>query len=384
MLSYNTGSRGQSQVRNFKKATAPSGATIGDLWVDISTSPPSYKTLISQYPDVWAAISTSGGGGGGIATPPSGNNKEVQFNNDGAFAGAANVEIDNGDLTLAVNASPVTPPTDNVKLFSKSFGSTGGRMMIAAVGPSGMSYPLQPAIWRQKIARWNPPGNTITTPGVDGMNALISTGTATARTVATTNVLARVRRLGYVSAATAGSVAGQSPSSAQFTLGNGTGLGGFFYSCRFGVGDAAIQSVARAFIGISSSIATPTNVNPATLTNAVGIGHKESDTNWFIYYGGSAAQARIDLGANFPINTSDLLDITLWSPPNQNGVVYYDVTRISTSGQVTASGVLGPGTVGTTLPANSTLVGHRAWRTNNTAAASVGIDIAHIYIESDW
>lgn len=137
---------------------------------------------------------------------------------------------------------------------------------------------------------------------------------------------------------------------------------------------------------MSSSVTAPTNVSPTTLTNAIGIGAAENGTVWSIYYGGSAAQTPISLGANFPVNTTDLIELTLWSPPNQNGVVFYDVTRFITNNPFTfnASGVLGPGTAGTTLPANTTLLAHRAWRNNNTAAAAVAIDIASVYIETDW
>ena len=64
---------------------------------------------------------------------------------------------------------------------------------------------------------------------------------------------------------------------------------------------------------------------------------------------------------------------------------YYHVTRIASTGATNEeSGTLGPGTAGTTLPANTTLLAHRAWRNNNTAAAAVGIDIISIYIETDW
>lgn len=328
----------------------------------------------------WQAVASGGGS-------PGGNSGELQYNNAGAFAGAANVEVDSGDLILIANSSPVTPSADKVKLFGKRFGPSGSRTMMAAVGPSGMDYTLQPAIWRQKIAQWNPPGNSTTVPGVNGFNAPTAVGTATARNVATTNVLTRARRLGYVSSATAGSLCGHYSAQAQFTLGVGAGplpYGGFFYSCRFGVSDATMQTAARCFVGLTSAVAAPTNVNPATLTNCVGLGHTASDTSWNIYYGGSAAQTRISLGANFPINNTDLIDLTIWSPPNANGVAYYNVERLNASGSYVATGTLGPGTAGTTLPANTTLLAHRAWRCNNTAAAAVGIDISSIYIETDW
>lgn len=65
-MTYNTQPRNISQVRNFKQTAAPSGGSVGDLWVDISLTPPALKTLVSQFPDVWAEISTGGGGGASV------------------------------------------------------------------------------------------------------------------------------------------------------------------------------------------------------------------------------------------------------------------------------------------------------------------------------
>ena len=328
----------------------------------------------------WVDLTASSGGS------PGGGATAIQWNNGTGFSGASNARIEDDDLLLGYDgadaATPMTP--DTVKVYAKRFGATGGRTMVAAKGPSGMDYTLQPAIFRQKVAWWNPPGNATTVPGVLGIAAPTAVGTATARNVATTNALTRTKRLGYASSTTAGNLCGHYNTAAQFTVGSVSNtLGGVFYSCRFGVSDATLQTVARTFIGLSSSVAAPTNVDPATLTNIIGIGHTASDTNWYLYFGGSAAQTRVNLGANFPINNTDLLDITIWSPPG-SATVYVEVTRISATQQYVSQYQLGPGTAGTTLPANTTLLAHRAWRTNNTAAAAVGLDIANIYIETDW
>lgn len=328
-----------------------------------------------------AGFGSVGGTGGGV---PGGSSGEIQYNNAGAFAGASNVNIEFGDLVIKNNPVPYAPLSDSVKVFSKQFGGVGGRSLIALMGPSGMDYALQPSLWRQGIALWRPPGNATTVPGVFGFNAPTAGGTATARSVATTNALTRAKRLGYVSSTTAGNYGGHYSAVAQYTLGTGSMIGGFFYSCRFGVSDATMQTAARTFVGMTSSVAAPTNVAPGTLTNCIGIGKDAADTTWYIYYGGSVAQTRISLGADFPVNNTDIIDIMLWSPPNRNAVVFYHVTRISAGAQYDASGQLGPGTVGTTLPANTTLLAHRAWRNNNTAAAAVGIDVISVYVETDW
>ena len=261
-------------------------------------------------------------------------------------------------------------------------------MFPAMVGPSGLDACIQPSTWRQKIAWWNPPGNATTVPGVIGFNAPTAVGTATARTVATTNLLTRTRRLGYVGAATAGSLCGHYSGQAQFTLGNGAGLGGFFYSCRFAITDPADVTGARSFTGVTSSVAAPTNVEPSTLTNAIGVAQLSTDsTQLFLVYGGSAAQTAIPLGTGFPpmngvgATNGILYDFSLFSPPSSNGVIYYYLERVGVS---SISGVLGPGTLGTTLPANTTLLAHRAWRCNNATALATGIDIINVYIETDY
>lgn len=326
------------------------------------------------------------GGGSGA---PAGNSGQVQFNQAGALAGAANVEIGGGDLQVVYDpATPVTPPAGRVKLFAKQFAS---RVMFAAVGPSGFDYAMQPAIWRQKLARWNAPGNSTTVPGVDGMNAPTAVGTASSRSVATTTPFTRARRLGYVTGATAGALCGHYLTAAQWTTGNGSDLGGFFYSCRFGVSDSAasVLSGARMFVGMSSSIAAPTNVEPTSITNCVGLAQISTDgTQLYIVYGGSAAQTATPLGVNFPPVTGAgsqagvLYELTLFAPPGQAGVVHYYVERIGTS--FVATGTLSPVSQGVQTPAASTLLAPRAWRSNNAQALVAGIDISSLYIETDW
>lgn len=226
------------------------------------------------------------------------------------------------------------------------------------------------------LGEWMPPGNATTKPGVFGLTALTDIGTATARNVATTNALTRQKRIGFVSAATAGSLAGTRLGIAQFTLGDDTN-GGFLFSTVFGCSDAATVSGARQFVGVRSSTAAPTNVEPSTLTNVIGVGHGAADTNLQIYFGGSAAQTPIDLGANFPANTlaADGYLLVLYAPMTPTLDAYrvgWYVERMGTA--FSASGVL-TGTVGTQLPALTTLLTFNHSRSNNATALAVGLDI---------
>lgn len=341
--------------------------------------------LVNVNGDIKELPSTDNIDGSRIGLSPSSNNN-VLYNNDGVISNMQNLGVHNNDPVLIVDSSyevPTVPNVDTVKLYATRFGTNGGRVMPAVFEPSGMNYVLQPSIWRQKISRWNAPGGGTTVPGVDGMLALSTGGTATSRSVATTNALTRAKRIGYVSSTRAGNYGGVYQSVAQFTLGNGT-IGGFFMSFRGGVSDATMQKAARTFIGMSSATAAPTNVDPATLTNSFGFGHTASDKNWFFYYGGSTAQTRVSLGTNFPINNKDFYDFTLWSPPNENMVVYYYVERVTTTAQYFTYGFVNSNGSSVYLPSNTTLLAFRAWRNNNTAAASVGLDISSIYLETDW
>lgn len=103
----------------------------------------------------------------------------------------------------------------------------------------------------------------------------------------------------------------------------------------------------------------------------------------FLYSGGSVAQTPINLGANFPVLTTnvDFYDLILYSPPTES-VIYWQVDRLNTGD--TASGALN-GTIGTQLPLLTTLLTPiNAFRTNNASAVAVGIDFVHVYFETDY
>ncbi len=292
----------------------------------------------------------------------------------GAFSGAV------GGLDFTATTDP-SAPTGAITMYAKSI---GGRIMPKWIGPSGVDTPIQPFLGMSKIGRWNPQGNAATVPAVDGYGVLTTVGTLTARNVASTNLFTRMRRIGIVSVATVGGLASLRQTVAQVYISDGAGYQGFMKVLRFGTSDAATVAGARMFLGISSSTTAPTNVEPSTLKNAIGVGHGAADTNLKIYYGGSSAQTPIDLGADFPANTLsvDAYELILFSPPNQNGVVKYRVLRLNT-GHV-AEGTL-PTSNGTVLPATTTALSYMwGYRTNNATALAVGLDIMSDYIETDY
>ena len=279
--------------------------------------------------------------------------------------------------TLPALADPTAPSAGNLKTFAKTI--AGGYTAPAFLNATNSVVQLQPAFANKKIGSVGFSANTTLT--ISGMGTF--SGTATSVTYANTNFYSRIIKTAFNSTGTAGTFGNYYQTVAWYQLGvSGTpNFGGFYYVVRFGIGDAVASP--RTFVGLSSATSAPTNVEPSTLTNSIGVGQGASDTNLKIYYGGSAAQTAIDLGANFPTNTNsvDWYELTLFAPPSSTNTVYYQVIRLNT-GNV-ASGTL-TGTAGTVLPANTTALAVRNWRTNNATASAVTLHLGSIYMETDY
>lgn len=300
---------------------------------------------------------------------------------DGAAAWNALPYVDQTSGQSYVIGADPTPQPNTLHFYA---GKIAERHMPRFMGPSGLSSFVQPFLARNNIGFWRPPGGAVTVPGVLGYGALTAVGTATARPENLANAFRRTRRLGYVSAATPGALASLRQTVAQVALGDGSGFGGFLKVVRFGISDAAPVADARMFVGMAASVAAPTNVEPSTLLNVIGVGHGAADTTLRIYAAGAIAQPPIDLGANFPANTqnADMYELALFSPPAANGDLFWEVTRLNT-GQA-AAGYIGPSN-GNNLPGVTTLLSYMwAYRANNATAAAVGLDLFSDYIETDY
>ena len=352
---------------------APAGGATGQVLKKVDGT---------DYNFSWQADAGGGGGSGDVVGPASAiDNALPRYDSTtGKLLQGSDVLVtDANEVDLPAVASPTAPAADRLRIFGKK---SGGRMLPAYMGPSGLDNLMQPFLGFTKVGYFNPAGNSAATPAVFGMISPTVVGTATARPIATTNMFTRARRLGWVSTATAGNPAAMQFSALQYTVSNGSGVGGFFLVARFGASDAATVAGARSFFGMRNVTTTPTNVEPSTLTNVIGIGNGAADSNMKMFYGGTTAQAPIDLGANFPANTLsiDMYELVLFAPPNALRTIHYQVTRLNT-GHV-ATGTLSGTTV--QVPSETTLLqAFCGWRNNNATALAVAIDIASLYIETD-
>jgi hypothetical protein len=279
--------------------------------------------------------------------------------------------------SVAVSSDPAAPSAGNLKTFARTI--AGGYTAPAFLNATQNVAMLQPAFANKKISiLTNGPGS-----GVVNTSMGTFTGTASGGSPTTTSMFTRAFRSTVVSTSTAGTFGNYYQGTAGYTLGSATSpaYGGFYYVIRFGIGDTV--AAPRTFVGISSTTSAPTNVEPSTLLNSIGVGQGAANTNLFVYYGGSAAQTPIDLGVNFPTGTSntDWYELTLFAPPTSNNTVYYQVIRLNTGDK--ASGTL-TGTAGTVLPVNTTLLALRNWRTNNATASAVTLALGNMYMETDY
>ncbi len=316
---------------------------------------------------------TWGAAGGGT---PGGADGEVQYNNGGAFAGAADVKIEGGQLRLNATATPATPAAGGVKLFGRD---VAGRILAAIVGPSGLATSLQPFFGRNKIGLVLPPGNGT---GINqlGYSQSIS-GTATAANVSTTNRHTFMRRLEYAAVAAVNAVVGFRNAALQWSIGAPSAdNGGFLMVTRWGPATGLVAT-HRAFVGMRGSVAAPTDVDPSTLTNICGMGYDSADTNiQFMYNDASGTATKINLGASFPkpsATRTAAYEIALFAPPGTTQSLTYEVTDLET-------GAVATGTVTTDIPAATQLLAPYAYMSVGGTSSAVAIAHMGLYIETDY
>lgn len=266
------------------------------------------------------------------------------------------------------NAAP-TAPSSGIALFSRY---KTGRRVLAQVDPTGDAWSMQPSFARRSIGIAAGAGSTAT---ISALRLGASTaGTAVSRSVVVGSLTGQLRRVGYQTAAAAGSSAGLRNAAAQFWRGNGPGLGGFFFSALFFI--SVPVATTRWFVGFLNNPVTIGNVNPSTLTNIIGFGADTGDANVHRMENDAAGAATsTDLGANFPAaNAGAVYEARIYCAPN--------AADISMSLERLDTGVFYGATVNANIPANNLGLGYQLWVNNDGTAAAAAMDIANVYLET--
>lgn len=201
-------------------------------------------------------------------------------------------------------------------------------------------------------------------------------GTATAVAYSAASRTGRLHRLNWVTAATAGSILTLRNDALEYALSDA-----FEVSYRFRVADPANVTGARMFLGCRSSAAALTNIDPGTLTNAMGIGHNSGETTLRVYGGDGTAGTPVDLGSNFPAlaSFSGFFDFSI-TGLGSDGAFWRAIAwddAVTTGPSATASGKFARAPSATTALTALTM-----FRSNNATALGVAFDLAAVQIST--
>jgi hypothetical protein len=285
------------------------------------------------------------------------------------------VDVQSGGLQLAAQSDPAAPAASNLRIYARDI---AGRFMPKWIGPAGVDTPFQASLGFNRIAMMTPQnGATATTIMSEWGGGYTNAGNAFSNPgLASTSLMNSVRRARMTTANAAGNIASHYPASLMAWRGNAAGLGGFFFTTR--VAFIPTGATNRAFAGLTDSTAAPTNVDPTTTTTPakLGIGFNANTGNMKLINNTSGtAPTSTDLGANFPVSTTTLYELVLYSAPNGSSVGYR-VTNLSTGNQTS-------GSLSTNLPVNTSFLAPQMWISNNGSAGTSSIDSAGWYLESD-
>lgn len=316
----------------------------------------------------WAA--PVGGGGGGV---PGGASGKVQFNNAAAFDGAANVEIGGGNLKLLTTTVP-TAPTGGVLLYAQS---VAGKVLPRVSAPTGIDTALQAAFHGASVFLMTPSNSTSPPNILGGALTLVATASHV-QTFASANPWQATRRTRLTTNTVAASQSGLRTSYGQWFLGNAAGFGGFFFRAQLGMN--INLAGGQKFVGLCASTGA-LGGDPSTLLSMCGMGYDAADLstgNWqFMRNDGSGIATKVDLGIGAARNLNDGYDLTMFAKPNA-AEVFVRIVNLQTGVVVLDASYT------TDIPPANTALAFKCDVRNGAIAAADSIEVAKVYIESDY
>lgn len=268
------------------------------------------------------------------------------------------------------SAGPTTPPAGFIGLFVKP---QGGRLMPAFVEPSGLDSVLQPHLAKNGWGSWKPTFTGTTISAIGGP-ALTATGTATSAPWAAASLHTRVQRVDYlVTAAATTAVAGYRVAAATWRMADG-----FHWIFRTCPATGATVSTRRCFIGLAASTAAPTDVNPSTLLNVLGLGYDAADTNWQVMVNdGTSTCTKIDTGLARPSSDRQTMYSTIiFSPPGGAWVGFRIVDEATGSFYESAQ-------ISTNVPATTQNLTPNCYASVGGTSSVVGLTFGGMWFDTD-
>lgn len=310
---------------------------------------------------------------GTITIPaPGGTSGEVQYNNGGVFAGAANVEIDGGDLALIDGGFPTTPSSGRTKVFTDAMAT---RRLVGSIDPNGNHFDFQPALFNSTIYMWLP--GTGTTLAINWGTSFTARNNGTGAAQATparasTNAVTSMNRATFSTGSTTTGASGIQSTDTVAWMGNAANLGGFFFYARFAL--EAFSGTSRFFVGVSANNATMA-ADSSTWNNTIGIGRDTGDTTlqFIMRNNGSVSTKR---NTTITPATTDIFDIYIFVRPN-NSQIDWELRNAVTNA------VLATNTETGNLPLNTTFMYMQSHIQSTSGATPKLLALNRMYLESN-
>jgi hypothetical protein len=216
-----------------------------------------------------------------------------------------------------------------------------------------------------------PQGNN-TTVGNVGC-AVSGTGTVTARNWASTNLYSRTKALDVlVTVAASTAVAGMRIGVSQFTASDG-----FRLVYRWGQATGTSVSTKRGFCGMRAAAGAPTDVQPSSITDMVGMGWDAADSNiQFMTNDSSGTATKVDTGIARPsADATDVYEIELYAPPGGASILW-TIKNLTT-------GAIATGSATTDLPTSTTALQPMCCTSVGGTSGVTGVTVFTMYCESE-
>ena len=334
----------------------------------------------------WAAPAGGGGGSGDVVGPASASDNAIaRFDlATGKLIQNSLVSIDDsGNITTPGSvklASITTPaaPSGGVLVYSASL---AGRHMPRWISPTGFDTAFQAGLHGNSVFMVSFASGTAV--NVMGGTVTGATGTISAQqTIASANPWQATQRKRFQTAATAAAAAGIRTAYTQWFRGSAAGFGGFFFRTQFG--QNLNVNGSQCFVGLAASTAAlaSTAGAVAALVNMIGVGFDTTDANtgnWQLYRNdGTGTATKVDLGTGAARNTTHGYDLVIFCPPGAATDIYVRITNLHTGTVVLDT------SYSTDIPVVNTGLAMKAECNNGAVASAQNLEVAKIYIESDY
>lgn len=282
-------------------------------------------------------------------------------------------------LLPALAADPATPGAGEISLYSKSY---AGKILPKFKGPSGVDTAIQAGLHGNAIALVSVTSGT-TAPSMIGGTLTTAATMSMQQTIASANPWQATQRKRFQTAATAAAGSGMRTAYVQWFRGNAAGYGGFFFRAQFG--QNLNVNGAQCFVGLCASTAVLGTAagSVAALINMIGMGYDTTDTstgNWWFYRNdGTGTATKVDLGATQAArNTTHGYDLMIFCAPGVVTDIFVKIVNIHTGVTVLDTSYT------TDLPAVNTGMAFKAEVNNGAVASAANLEVAKVYIESDF